>query len=663
MAELILFETLKCYQRKCFIAFKALIKNSVYKLENKLGEDINLNTYCLKTIFLWTCETIPVDHWRTTNGWSKCLLRMIDQLYSCLETGKLPGYFIPDSNLLSTVKLSRSLIDEIGKLRGDPLVHAAAFIDATQFFTGSIYDDTRILCSAQKEKKNVLSEQLKFLQRIVDRTNGTRGCLFWKKEAVLRIFAKWCKQNSNETSLAQWQCLSNDMTLFDVVYLDIVHGFDVPNDVLMEYVDKGYSANFVCRLGNCYFNEFDQGVNRKQADYSIIFKAFLMMQHAFDQDNPTIETIATFINTLVKHKEFKIAIGALEAGAAEMLKSEESICIDDLDHVVGHKTINEFREMCDLKDVGPLEITRSRMSVRVFFLYFSYVCYKNLGHGEKLSSVLSLFSAVYEKHLDWKKSDFCNHPLLLEVYEHLNQWNMFHSLYNVYMSLKMLTIKSIAERKKTRDCEGKELIDIKSLSIYSCSYVMRSALQLQLDVLPFNRRIKENNTVQVMIESFIRSPADRIYHAQALIFGKQIKKATSLLNGIIEAEGGYSLSVVIFPKQFWKSNFLDDNLCRELTESSADYLVSPTNLYARYLLVCVYYSSEQMEQYERNLREFLILRQRYSSVEEFAPMLNSMSNILVQLYYLSPAIRILNPDSNLIITMFSLRAQAIFNRK
>ena len=99
------------------------------------------------------------------------------------------------------------------------------------------------------------------------------------------------------------------------------------------------------------------------------------------------------------------------------------------------------------------------------------------------------------------------------------------------------------------------------------------------------------------------------------------------MNGIIEAEGDYSQSVFICPKSFWELNFLDDNLCKELSKSSADYVVFPTNLYARYLLLNVYNSIGQLDQCDINMEEFWNLVQRYSSVKAFAPMLNIVSNI------------------------------------
>ena len=77
-----------------------------------------------------------------------------------------------------------------------------------------------------------------------------------------------------------------------------------------------------------------------------------MMQHALDRDCPNIATISTCINTLIKHQEVEIAILALESGADEMLASDESIRLDDLDSVVGYKTKNEFREMTNLSQTG-----------------------------------------------------------------------------------------------------------------------------------------------------------------------------------------------------------------------------------------------------------------------------------------------------------------------
>ena len=630
-AEGILFGTLTCDQRKCFTAFKALIKYIIYKLEDKSKEEINLSTYCLKTIFLWACETIPVDHWHTTDGWSKCLLYMIDNLYISVKARQIPGYFIPECNLSDTMKQSDSgpLLDEIETLRCHPISNAAIFIKVTKCFRGfrfNICDEINILCSFNKIRGTVLTEQLIFLQRIVAKTNVTRVCLFWIREAVLRIFAKWCKQNSNEMRLALWQCLTTDMTLFDVVYLDIVHGFDVPNHVLLKYVDQGWSAEFVCRLASCYTNIFDQGEERKPIKYSNLFKSFLMTQHAFDRDCPTISAILVCILTLMKQEEFDIAIRALESGSDEMLKSEESICLDDLDSIVSNRTRNEFREMTDLIKHCELNMGWFRLPVPVLFRYFSWVCYKNLGQEEKLCRALVLFLYEFKNHLDRIDTVYSKLLLLLEVFE--------HSSYDSYVSLKMHIIELVAFKNMIWDLKGKELIDSSiRFSIVSCSWIMRCSVQNYLDAFWLSyRRALPVDPVKIansekQISCLTKSTADIMYYVQVLAFNKHIEKAISILNSIVDGEGDYSLSVFICPKSFWESNFLDDNLRKELSKSSAEYVVFPTNLYARYLLVNAYNSLGQMEQCERNKTEFRILRQRYSSFKAFAPMMNMLSNI------------------------------------
>ena len=107
-AELILFETLSSTRKKCFIAFKALIKYGLYRSESG---DLKVSTYCLKTIFLWTCESISADQWESADGWARCLLALIDRLYECLKSRNLPGYFIRESNLLDCFGWTTSSTD------------------------------------------------------------------------------------------------------------------------------------------------------------------------------------------------------------------------------------------------------------------------------------------------------------------------------------------------------------------------------------------------------------------------------------------------------------------------------------------------------------------------------------------------------------------------
>ena len=635
-AETILFRTLTSDQKKCFVAFKSLLKYGIEKLKNKKDEN-NLSSYCLKTIFLWACETISADHWQTTNGWSRCLLYMIDQLHSCVKTGKLPGYFIPETNLLDTMKGPSMLLNEIEELRSIPLLYASAFIHATKCFRGfhskiSVADETNILCiSAQNA--NVLIDQLKFLHGIVAKSKATRSGLFWRKETVLRIFANWCKQNSCALGLELWQCLTGEMTLFDIVYLDIVHGFDIPIAVLLEYLDKGWSADFVCKLGICFsYYRFDRENHRSEVKYSFLFKTLHMIQHALDQEIVSVKLLFTCVSILMKLEEFEIAARVLESGTDEFLRSYESLSFDYVfASVVSNKLRNNLRELTDLRE-REHETGLFKVSVPVFFWYSLYVCYKNLGHGEKLQGVLTQMNYYSKLTLSrnlFSDMDYLDIHLFLEMYANIQEWRMYHyEYYDIFISLEMLLIKLQSKYIKILGFDGQNDYSNPQIGLFcSCNDSISDALQSFLVPCDPIKNPYYDDIAESLFRRQMVTTADRVHYAQVLIAGNKIEQAIPNLNAIVEEEGDYSLSVVIWPKLILKSYLLDVNLRKELKNHSADYIVFPSNLYARYLLVNAYNSLGQTEQCERNRKEFLKLLEWYSTFTAFAPMSNIMFNI------------------------------------
>ena len=465
------------------------------------------------------------------------------------------------------------------------------------------------------------------------KSKATRSGLFWRKETVLRIFANWCKKNSCAIELAPWQYLTSDMTLFDIVYLDIVHAFDFPIEVLLEYLDRGWSAEFVCKLGICYsFYRFEQEKHKREFECSFLFKTLHMIQHALDHEIVSMKIIFTCVSILMKLEQFEIAARVLESGTDEFFRSSESLSFDYvLASVVGSKLRNNLRELADLRD-REHETGLFKVSVPVFFWYSLYVCYKHLGHGKKLQGVLTQMN--YYSKLTLSRNllsdmDYLDILLFLDMYENIYEWIMYHyEYYDIFISLEMFLIELQSKYIKILGFVGKNDYSNLQIGLFcSCNKSISEALQFFLvpcDPIknPYYEDIAESLFRRQMVTT-----ADRVYYAQVLIAGNKFEQAIPNLNAIVEEEGDYALSVVIWSKLILKSYLLDVNLHQELIKSSANYVVFPSNLYARYLLVNAYNSFGQTEQCERNRKEFLKLLEWYSTFTAFAPMSNIMFNI------------------------------------
>ena len=647
-AELILFNSLAVNQKKCFIAFKALVKYGVYRSEFKAKKDIDLSSYIMKTIFLWSCETIPADQWQTTNGWARCLLYMIDQLHACLKSRTLPGYFIPECNLMDSIEIPQTLSQEIVKLRSNPMTYAARFLDSTRCFRRSYFkicEHIQNFCESYSIKEIVLQRQLLFLQRMMIELDSNRGVKLWQREAVLRIFAKWCHQNSHEIHLTPLQCLTKEMTLFDVVHLDIVHGFDVPNHVLLEYVDREWSVDVVCKLACWYSMTTLKRLDHKNNfEYSLNFKTLLMIHQAMNHKYPSSETIITSVFLLMLCKEYEMAAHVLEPAFRECFFEIRYIhCSELFADIFSHKMRNEFQEFFDIRkfrSVGNEMFQTTSDLVR----FSMSVCYKYIGDDEKRDSMLTIMkfyivSSIILDNLHGDRAlDYSYVLLMLEVFENSEKWrNLYYQIYERFMSMKLKMIKHESENVKDgyktqiyEDTGSDRVIPCRNvLFLCSCTIGMMGNLMAFLNY----HRALDGFSVEILdsLKHFlgrsISKTADRLYFSQCLISRKIPEQALPLLEATVKQEGDFSTSVVIWPKQLYESCLNDDNLRRELIKSSEDYVVFPANLYARYLLSIAYSSLGQEENHSNNQAELIVLRDRYSKIRELAPMLKIISAV------------------------------------
>ena len=251
-AEIALFETLSRDQKDCFIAFKAIVKSIISKLDDNTTEEVGIKTYHLKTIFLWACEYIPQDQWNTSKSWSKCFLLMIDKLLECLESRFLPSYFIPECNLLDSLKDENSVeifVDEIRQVRLNPLCCAARFLDSLKslhFYHIIISENLEILLESVTHEIDsfIVNQEIDVYMR---------ECVFWdnvfnavEKSTLnfVNFFGKLIETRMSchfRTAYADW-CKSNRcfylnkaFSLLDMIAFKKIHGLNISLQQVIEF--------------------------------------------------------------------------------------------------------------------------------------------------------------------------------------------------------------------------------------------------------------------------------------------------------------------------------------------------------------------------------------------------------------------------------------------
>ena len=399
LTEDILFKKRSTEQKQCLVAFKALVMYVVHKLESVPDCKTNLKTYHLKTIFMWACETLPADDWQTAIGWSQCLLYMIDQLHECLSKNSLPSYFLQDCDLFNGVDISSLLLPKIAELRKSPLVHAAGFLDSTEWFDMSYSKISEALAVLENQNyenataKNILERRLLFLQTIIGKTELTRKVSFWRKRNMLRFFWRWCEKNSFKINLQPWECLTDKKSLFDVVYLDVEFDFNVPNEQLLEHVDREWSVELIHKLAACYSNEalhLNSTVTQNKERYTLHLKTLLMMQHALENKFASVETIVICLSFLVIIKKYDIVIRVLESAEEELLGCEENIFYyTNYINVFGYETTLEILEIFDITHMQDICIPMS-----VFLLFLRALCYNLTQDEGKIQNALEQLNDI-----------------------------------------------------------------------------------------------------------------------------------------------------------------------------------------------------------------------------------------------------------------------------
>ncbi len=97
LAERFLMQAMSLHQRMCYRVFKG-----IWRLALRPPTEYRVQSYHLKTIFLWMCEEIPQSDWTASTA-VRMVFGLLQRLRKCLQDKCCPQYFIPESNLFQTL--------------------------------------------------------------------------------------------------------------------------------------------------------------------------------------------------------------------------------------------------------------------------------------------------------------------------------------------------------------------------------------------------------------------------------------------------------------------------------------------------------------------------------------------------------------------------------
>ena len=234
-----------------------------------------------------------------------------------------------------------------------------------------------------QDSHELLKQQLSFLQRVFKITDSSRNIMFCKKSTMLRIFARWCKRNSGLLNLQPWECLTKEMTLFDVVYLDVADAFDLPVTVLLGYVDKEWPIELVCKLAICYSINESSPNNDNIFKNPIHSKTLLIIQRALKNKYPTLETIIVCLSFLIKCNQHEIARRVLQKIDPEMLRNDVIYFHRIFITFVSEKTKKEIQDLPPTHDGHEPTVSAS-----VYICFLLSLCYKQVGDDARLDQVV-----------------------------------------------------------------------------------------------------------------------------------------------------------------------------------------------------------------------------------------------------------------------------------
>lgn len=386
-------------QRQCYIYLKILRYQTMKPVSV-------LSSYVFKSVFLHSCEKLPVDNWVKFPG--NCILYMLDVILECLRKKFVPTYFLPENNLIDFLNDEEldAAMHAVEAMRSDPIGPVLDFTDDKTVGLLSVLLPFRklvepLLNDIQNFKKHrnkttsimrgILPTAVNFCQSLLfEAAPGKPLTEKWKhKEAVRYIidaYKEWLLQTDYKASLAQ--CI-DEYGLSIKNQTRKIRFYEAVISLTDEYPEfNAARGNLACSYHACAYSVDNRSNPTAQADF--LKKAEDLFEKVYNENKGSVIDYITF---LVKQKRFEKSISILEEYLEDSVdktcvviydKSEIETLEDPLkNHVLEHGKI---------------------VSDAVSFAYFYFVkckCAMTTSTVEDMVGVLKKF----EKHCEMQASE------------------------------------------------------------------------------------------------------------------------------------------------------------------------------------------------------------------------------------------------------------------
>lgn len=622
-------------QKQCYVSFKSAVKHVKQELERNIQMEVKVKSYHLKNVFLWACETIPAKEFQSASGWTKCFLFLIDQLLHCLREKVLPGYFIPQYNLFDAVSsdVLDCLAEKVSELSNNPFSTVTNFLNTLVLYNGLQLNEVLHTTAEMTDMR----WGLEVLQNLVFAFDRNVNCRFWKKSCALETFANWCKSHL-PYSLSQ--CISPQMTLFDIVHLDIMHQFDLSNCILKEFSERETSADVVNKLAVCYV----EAAKGTAYGDSYSEKAMLLFKKSTEQ-NPSPVNIITFASFLHDSEKYEEALMVLTSMKQQVSESQLENIFEEA-HKINSLMEDIGGELDDLVKYG-----KKYLPAAMPIYHLLLKCYRQLDMHDAerilLKEVESFCNQLEmsQSHLSWymlgisygriDRSWHSNEYLKKAVRAKLQRdiikpelvlVNCYRKCPHAMISVQhMFFMFSILMPEIGTPARLKALFEEQQMLLHNMPFT-GSNLSKVIFLLLNSHWTPGDNKVECMTFNSIcasvikwsamsNSPtlSNKLYYSQFLVNCTTGKPALSVLLEITQKAKNNLMSVIVWPKKLRLS--VDDHIRRELDSISDDEcIIIPTIVYGNYLLATLYLRLMQMNKYTEVMFEFQSVCQDLESV-------------------------------------------------